>query len=123
MNATEERKKKSVPTVEQLTTNYKPKKGVTYETTIHSIGGYRANGRWVFNSIGTSSTSQGNSDNGGHATSFNNNDHHNNGSGADNNSGDNNNGAKRTNQQSRGMGQGGNVRKRRMGGAGKCLPE
>lgn len=122
MNATEERKKKSVPTVEQLTTNYKPKKGVTYETTIHSTGGYRANARRVFNSIGTSSTSQRNSDNGGHATSFNN-DHHNNGSGADNNSGDNNNGAKRTNQQSRGMGQGGNVRKRRMGGAGKCLPE
>jgi hypothetical protein len=121
MNATEERKKKSVPTVEQLTTNYKPKKGVTYETTIHSAGGYRANGRWVFNSIGTSSTSQGNSDNGGHATSFNN-DHHNNGSGADYNSGDNNNGAKRTNQQSRGVGQGGNVRKRRMGCAGKCLP-
>ena len=94
MNATEERKKKSVPTVEQLTTNYKPKKGVTYETTIHSIGGYRANARRVFNSIRTSSTSQGNSDNGGHASSFNN-DHHN-GSGADNNSGDNNNGAKRT---------------------------
>ena len=121
MNATGEKKKKSVTTVEQLTTNYKPKKGVKYETTIHSIGGYRANARRVFNSIGTSSTSQRNSDNGGHATSFNN-DHHN-GSGADyNNSGDNNNGAKRTNQQSRGMGQSGNVRKRRMGGAGKCLP-
>ena len=122
MNATGERKKKSVQTVEQLTTNYKPKKGVTYETTIHSIGGYRANGRWVFNSIGTSSTSQRNSDNGGHASSSNYNDHHN-GSGADNNSGDNNNGAKRTNQQSRGMGQSGNVRKRRVGCAGKRLPE
>jgi hypothetical protein len=111
----------SVLTVERPTTNKKLNKGELYETTIHSTGGYRANGRWVFNSIGTSSTSQGNSDNGGHASSSNY-DHHNNGSGADNNSGDNNNGAKRTNQQSRGMGQSGNVRKRRMGGVGKCLP-